>query len=363
MNYEDLRQKVLADLTAQGLTMADLREAYVEEMEASPEWQIIYPRVYTGVGGYGSPKKVAETYYTALHWVKDNPNSSPAAMQAIYGAACMAKRYNFPLFFVDENLLAAVVNTEPPSGVRWAEMKLPFEAGAISLPRGALRYIDGTDVNHLGWCRVRKGDEMRFDDRSLPIKAPDDCFITYAQPLNEEGTVLFSSLDGTSKPYIDACVLEERWHAFFDLPFAAGDEEFLRLTRSLVFGLLMVINARPALVSKGRREGKQSKGNKREFWTPNVIGRDYHAQREHQGGSHGSPRGGWRRGHYTHVAFGSIKNNPDFVSAASLPRAYNEATATWHIDWDKVDDETRVRFWENHYHHWLEPIWVDGEAG
>lgn len=63
-------------------------------------------------------------------------------------------------------------------------------------------------------------------------------------------------------------------------------------------------------------------------------------------------------------------------SAASLPRLPDGR-----IDWAGIDDETRAKFWRHHEHrwldqrqlkffsgnvidveHWLEPIWVDGEA-
>lgn len=231
------------------------------------------------------------------------------------------------------------------------------QAGAFSLARGSLRYIDGSDVNHLGWLRVREGDALRFSERAPEIIAPSDLFMVYGQALNDEGTTLYSTLTANELPYIDNHVAESRWRGTFDLPLASGDDEFVRLCRSLVFGVLMVMNARPQLVSYGKCERKQAKRGGREFWSPNVIGRGYKAQREHQGGARSSPREGWRRGHYTHQPTGNIKNNPDFISAASLPRLHDGR-----IDWDNIESETRAKFWRNHEHRWLEPIWVDGQA-
>jgi hypothetical protein len=355
--YMVLREAVLADLEGQGLSSADLRAALVEEMEASPEWKVLYRRVYQGVSGYGSAKRAAETYYTAIQWLKNALATAPAAIRAVYCAACQAKENDFPIFFVNAQLLSAVLNTSLPAGIRWSEMKLPFEAGVFCLPRGTLRYVDGTEVNHLGWLRARKGDLFRFGSLEAAVSVPYDAFTVYAQPLNEDGTILYSSLDENERPYIDDGIIEESWRGTFDLPLTAGDDEFLRLCRSLTFGLLMVMVSRPSLVSYGGRERKQSKKSEREFWAPNIIGRDYKAQREHQGGTHASPRGGWRRGHYTHQLIGSIKNNPDFISAASLPRLQDGR-----IDWASIDDETRAKFWLHHEHRWLEPIWIDGEA-
>src|SRR6266540_1226772 len=239
MNYEDFRESVLADMEAQGISKEELRAAFIEQMETTEEWKILYPRIYQGAGGYGSPKRAAETYYMAIDWMTNNAAIAPAAFRAIYCATCAAKEHAFPLFFVDAQLLSAVLNTSTPSGLLWSEMKLPFEAGVFCLPRGALRYIDGSEISDL-------------------------------------------------------------WRGTFDLPLASGDDEFLRQCRALVFGLLLAMDARSQLVSYGRREGKQSKKNRREFWTPNIIGRGFKVGRQSSGEkeSHASPRLHWRRGHF-----------------------------------------------------------------
>jgi hypothetical protein len=155
-----------------------------------------------------------------------------------------------------------------------------FEAGVFVLPRGALRYIDGSEVNHLGWLRAHKGDGFCFNDGAPMVTLPYDAFNIYVQLLNEDSTILHSILDAKQHPYIDDIRLEEPWRGTFDLPLTSDDEEFLRLCRLLVFGLLMVMNARPSLISYGGRQGKPSKKSQREFWTPNVIGHGYKAQRK-----------------------------------------------------------------------------------
>ncbi len=300
MNYEDFRESVLADMEAQGISKEELRAAFIEQMETTEEWKILYPRIYQGAGGYGSPKRAAETYYMAIDWMTNNAAIAPAAFRAIYCATCAAKEHAFPLFFVDAQLLSAVLNTSTPSGLLWSEMKLPFEAGVFCLPRGALRYIDGSEVNHLGWLRARKGEAFRFSKHTPTINADNDAFLTYAQVLNDVGTVLFSNLNADERPYIDDSEISDLWRGTFDLPLASGDDEFLRQCRALVFGLLLAMDARSQLVSYGRREGKQSKKNRREFWTPNIIGRGFKVGRQSSGEkeSHASPRLHWRRGHF-----------------------------------------------------------------
>lgn len=306
-DYENMKRSAKAAMEEQGITSADLYAAFREEMEASPEWKVLYPRVYQSAAGYGSPKRVAETYYTAVDWVKSDPATAPAAFRTVYCAACKARENNFPMFFVDKELLSAVLNTNPPSGVRWDELNLPFEAGVFVLPLGTMRYVDGSAVNHLGWCRARKGDALRFDETTPPVNAPDDSFAVYAQPLNEDGTVLFSNVDATRRPYIDDdTIINSLWGGAFDIPLSSDDDGFLRQARALVFGLLLAMSARPQLVSYGQRQGKQSKKGRREFWTPNIIGRGFRVERESTGekGTHASPRLHWRRGHFRAQRYG-----------------------------------------------------------
>jgi hypothetical protein len=54
MEYERWRDAAFAHLEAHRLSKADVRAGFIEKMEASEEWKILYPRVYRGVGGFGS---------------------------------------------------------------------------------------------------------------------------------------------------------------------------------------------------------------------------------------------------------------------------------------------------------------------
>jgi hypothetical protein len=93
----------------------------------------------------------------------------------------------------------------------------------------------------------------------------------------------------------------------FDLPLAATEGEFLRDLSGVVFRVLLGLEARPALLVSGRRDGRHKKSGV-ELWTPNVVGRDYRVARagvESHGGSHASPRPHWRRGHFRRQAVGA----------------------------------------------------------
>lgn len=76
----------------------------------------------------------------------------------------------------------------------------------------------------------------------------------------------------------------------------------------MVFGVLLCLRARPALLTPAVREkvvpARHDKP-KREFWTPVYIGKGYYPKREASQGSHASPRMHWRRGHFRNQAYGA----------------------------------------------------------
>src|SRR5262245_59693899 len=305
-NYDDFKKFIAEEMERTGVTREQMHNEFRKYMEQHDDWKTLYARIYQGVEKYGSPKRVAETYFSALNWVMDGTGKAPAAMQAVYAAACRARDFAFPAFFVEPEFLAAAMQTRPPEGMRWDEIKLPFEAGVFCLPRGSLKYIDGSEVNHVGWMRARAGEQMTWGSRAPIINNRNAAFLIYAQPDNFDGTILFSNLNADEAPYISDEEIRVLWHGAFDLPLAEGDDAFIRQCRMVCFSLLLAMQARPQLVSTGQRTGKRAKKGGREFWTPNIMGRGFRVLREVSGetGTHASPRLHWRRGDFRAQRFG-----------------------------------------------------------
>jgi hypothetical protein len=85
------------------------------------------------------------------------------------------------------------------------------------------------------------------------------------------------------------------------------DSAFLEKLGVVVFGMLLALQARPALLTAAVREKvvkATSDRPQREFWTPTYIGKGYYPKREGASGTHASPRMHWRRGHFRQQAFG-----------------------------------------------------------
>jgi hypothetical protein len=84
----------------------------------------------------------------------------------------------------------------------------------------------------------------------------------------------------------------------------ATDKEVTDRLSALMLKLLVILNSRPQLVEAGQcvrpHRIKHGRVKHSELWSPNVIGRGYHALRDDRdlgGGTHASPRLHWRRGH------------------------------------------------------------------
>jgi hypothetical protein len=85
---------------------------------------------------------------------------------------------------------------------------------------------------------------------------------------------------------------------------AATDGDLLERATRLVVNALLATTARPESIIQGSRlcEGK---GNHRELWSPNYIGKMYQSRSEPASGTHASPRSHWRRGHFRNQPYGT----------------------------------------------------------
>ncbi|MGH8679601.1 MAG: hypothetical protein ACREUQ_14780 [Burkholderiales bacterium] len=276
-------------------------------------WTICYPRIYRDAGRYGSPKAQAAGYATAASWMRDHQMNAPATVRNIYLAACQARQFNFPTLFLASDLLAAISETDAPGDTDWRGIKLPYPAGVLMLPQGALNHPANGAIDFIGWARIEAETTLSFDRDYPAVKTEHDIFITWTglrQALNYplHDTVLNASTHPTigGQPAAGVHTTPTR-EGIFELPLAVGEQEFLAQCRQLVFNVLLALDARPQLAgSPGRKVGATKKGARREIWEPTIVGRDYRIVRARSGeaGTHASPRLHWRRGHYRNQAYG-----------------------------------------------------------
>jgi len=90
--------------------------------------------------------------------------------------------------------------------------------------------------------------------------------------------------------------------------FAKGTnvEEQVALA-ALVFGTFMALTVKPQLnspMSLVKVVPAKLDRPRREYWSPNIVGKFYTPPKHAPQGTHASPRMHWRRGHFRHQPFG-----------------------------------------------------------
>jgi hypothetical protein len=278
--------------------------AEVYEREHPALWRKCYPRVYQSIGGFESPRFVAISLAAAIQWIEVDRAGAPLSCVHLACVASRAFDYNLPALFVGKEFFGAICQTDLPADTRWTEAQLPYEAGLLYLPLGAMRDPGGASVNVLAWWRARKGEQVMVGERTqINCKADQLTVVAICEPSSQR--MYSRAVDSTQTPYIIAPTIEAGARGVWDLPITSDDETFLSRMVSVCFSLLIAQTARPELLTpEHRATGKRTKKAPREIWTPNFLGKGYTARRETAEGTHASPRLHWRRGHFRNQAYG-----------------------------------------------------------
>lgn len=269
--------------------------------------KMLYPRQYENIGGYHSPKEVALGLISAtLHTLSSKKFSDAPMIDRLIlpGLAETIKR-KMPLMFVSPKLLEAVKNTKFEAGVEWNNLKLPYEQGIFVLPQGGLVSAEHGDAAFIIYTRTREGDHVSpFPDRIIEIYS-DTTHFSFAAFHPSDGVWIYGNLPLKTAPVIQYDYAFDESapaiiNAHTDYALEKNDRNLLNRVGQITFGILMSMNARPDLiVRESLIKRTTTKNGVREFWSPNIIGRDYRvAERREGSGHHASPRWHWVRGHY-----------------------------------------------------------------
>lgn len=287
------------------LTIDELEKRY------SKEWAVLYPRIYERTSSYHSPRELAADLLGAF-LVGEKARIEKIALglpdqHALVGASLLAS-LRVPTFFLSRNLLEALAKTQPPQGIAWKDMHLPFEAAAFVFPRGALKHSSEGELSCLWYARLRGGQIYRSPFASGRTFEVDEDKLYFRGSLDKSLASLMHGYSESNQPEINAVDLSEYDDTFYGQstqPLNKGDQAVLEAGISLVLGALLAMLERPQLLSRGAFTGKRSKKGA-EFWTPNVIGGDYRASTSGSlsQGQGSSPRLHWRRGHWRNQPYG-----------------------------------------------------------
>lgn len=276
--------------------------------------------------GYHSSKYYPVSLYSNAVMTTMNPADRTTTV-----GYCVQRKlldYGVPTYYVSEELLNDLALTEPPKDLRLNDYKWPMPALTFMLPKDFSRRYCGAEVINVTLAKLEPEERMKslFETDIGPaeeiyVPGPYPRFNFHSEVLDRSGLLsAYSSsqpMDGRTVgdvvkdemlyygQYIDKMLKPQP--GFFD---AATDGEITDKLISLAMKIMLVMSARPNLVTSGtcQRASRMKKGKFREaLWNPSFIGENYISRVKSgpQGGTHESPRIHWRRGHMRNQAIGA----------------------------------------------------------
>ncbi len=123
-------------------------------------WNLCYPRHYQVGNIYPSPKQLAaelafiyNAYVCRMHTM---PRDLALLSQAMCGVSGLVW-LQVPIFFVAPDLFRAVQLSILPVDLDWANLHLPFDSAALTLPRGSLSHARYGEIGYIWYSRIHKG--------------------------------------------------------------------------------------------------------------------------------------------------------------------------------------------------------------
>ena len=287
-------------------------------------WRIAYPRIFTEptCGQYYSPKYLACQLVGVTE--KLERGMEGRSEQFEFMVVSHLARFAVPQYWLSTDIAQAIRQTAPPGDIEWYDMPLPFEAAAFHLPKGTLTHSVDGDVPFVAYARIKAGIEYRSPLLGRRTYGSTDGGMIFMALTVRGGYLMHWNLPleafGRKIQLPDIDQLVQRYTSgddkhrsgvwFLEQPdMSPEDNSLMAEAAHYVFGTLLLMDARPDLVTHGSMQ-KRVPGKRgvapREFWHPNVVGEFYRIRREGEslGGTHASPRFHWVKGHYKHVAYG-----------------------------------------------------------
>lgn len=296
----------------------DMPETETEEdYETQSYWPLCYPRIYDNVSAYTSPKAVAFDLASIFRGYAQFFRRSPQLDRDTNNAGMMAAAsfhatrltdLRVPTFFVEHDLLMALSKTTPPEAIDWKALHLPFDAAVFILPPGAITMPGSGSIGFLWYSRAFEGDRVRVPsgvehDFTLPKSQLYIRTVLTEKPGSP--AVVRHIIDSEANTLIDLSkALEDNDVMPGSVPFSVAERRLGGMIAGLVFNLVLAMEARPKLLTRGTFSGKRSKRGS-EFWQPNIIGKNYRVSGSDGKGVTGlTHRMHWRRGHWRNQGYG-----------------------------------------------------------
>lgn len=283
-------------------------------------FQAAYPRIYKEPkhGSYYSPKLVASQIVQVALKIHQGMWGQNEKFEFL--AFSQLAHYRVPTYYIGIGLMEALGKTKIPGAIEWQTMHVPFEAAVFLPPKGTLQHSEDGDVVFLGFARFEKNvtrpskiaNGMIYASQTggMTLFAGSAAGYLYHWNISPDAhgpTIQLADMEGNPGP-----THRSEW-PLRTLEMTDADNRMMVRVAHYVFAVLMVMTARPVLVTSGEMERRVSnkRGREREFWTPPVIGENYGVRyvrseivRAGPTGTHASPRLHWVPGYTREQRYG-----------------------------------------------------------
>jgi hypothetical protein len=283
-------------------------------------WRAAYPRQYEAwkeSSCYYSPKFPA--YQAARVTLEVMENRISRATLHEYQVFAELSRFRFPMYWLGKDMATAIGKTVPPGELAWYSMPLPHSAAVFMLPKGALVHPTEGDVCWIAYARLKK-DELMYSHliKGHQFGSATGDLVILAETATPRHLYHF---DMPTTLYHDSVRLPDleliaelhnkdsadhpnRRLLRMPLHMSPEDNHMMIQVVHYCFNSILLLNDRRDLVTEGGMlRAVTQAGERREYWSPNIIGQHYRIRRDGEG-THASPRFHWVRGFYRAQPYG-----------------------------------------------------------
>ena len=230
--------------------------AVVQRMEQSPDWPLLYPRVYPPSADYASPTlsaiwlgntlKVSLARRRGTNVPKETPDLENAQiLEEVLASTLIA--HDVPTFWIEPALSLTLAQITPSSS-QWFNGPLHLESAILMIPKGTLLHSERGYVDWIAYNRVR------------------DTFTVLAGSGNRSNPFIFPL---SERADYDPQLLIDLAAASLEKPkLTIGIWNYLR-------NALAIMASRPELIHPGvctRRATANSIAESQECWTRTIVG-------------------------------------------------------------------------------------------
>lgn len=282
-----------------------------EAVRQNPFWPECHRRIYRDVDRFHDPDNVAAAMTIALDSCGRKREQVDTPTKLIAVATRRLQQYDVPALFLERPLAESLLRSDLPAEMDLRELKLPFPAAAIVLPRGLLETPGLGPASFIAYARVHPGDIVELPGFPGRGRLDKDALIFFSGFFDDDGQMPMLALniwlDETSTVGdLFTRALPSLETTAEGQPLQVGEREILHQLIQLGLSAIMAATARPEIVTPGSsRPVSRHKKSGTPIYEPRIIGRGYryHTERGTAGsGAAKSPH--WRRGHFRQQPYG-----------------------------------------------------------